>query len=79
MERKSFYIMRNGEIEHVWEYKIVTNGFNHYLYCRGTESEVREYIESEFPHDKSWHHAMTDEEVEMLGRLHITIYCAPQK
>ena len=79
MERQHTYIMRNNEIEHVWEYKIIVHGFNTYLYCRGTESEVREYIETEYPHEKSWHHAMSDSEVEMLGKLHITVYIAPQK
>lgn len=79
MEREHTYIMRGGEIEHVWEYRIVVNGFNTYLYCRGTETEVREYIEGEYPHEKSWHHALNDNEVEMLGRLHITVYIAPQK
>ena len=80
MERKHTYILRNGEIEHVWQYKIDTHGFEHYLYCRGTESEVREYIENEFPEAgvKSWHHAMTEAEVEMLGKLHITVYIAPE-
>lgn len=77
---KRFYIMRNGELEHVWEYRILKHGFNTYLYCRGTESEVREYIEHEYPDAAvaSWHHALSDEEVEMLGKLHITIYIAPQ-
>ena len=79
--REHTYILRNGELEHVWEYKIIQHGFNSYVYCRGTESEVREYIEGEYPEaaQKSWHHAMTEAEVEMLGKLHITIYLAPQK
>jgi len=81
MERKHTYIMRNGEIEHVWQYKVIQHGFNTYVYCRGTESEVRDYIESEYPEagEKSWHHAMSDEEVEMLAKLHTTIYIAPEK
>ena len=81
MEREHTYIMRNGELEHVWEYRIVKNGFNVYLYCRGTESEVRDYIETEYPDAaaKSWHHAMSEAEVEMLGKLHITVYIAPKK
>lgn len=78
MEHKHIYIMRRGEIEHVWEYRITDHGFNAYLYCRGTESEVREYIEKEYPHEHSWHHALTDAEVEMLGKLHITVYIAPE-
>lgn len=80
MERKNFYIMRRGELEHVWEYRIINHGFSAYLYCRGTESEVREYIENEYPEagKESWHHAMTEAEVEMLGKLHIKIYCAPE-
>ena len=79
MEREHFYIIRNGELEHVWEYKISQHEFNTYIYCRGTESEVCDYIESEYPEasNKSWHHAMTEEEVELLGKLNITIYIAP--
>lgn len=78
MEKK-FFIVRNGEIEHVWEFRIVKNGFNTYLYCRGTETEVRDYINSEYPHDKGFIHAMTDDEVEMLNKLRLTIYIAPKK
>ena len=79
MERNNFtYIMRNGEIEHIWQYRIIVNGFDTYLYVRGTESEVRDYIESEYPHDKSWHHALTEKEVEMIGKLCLTVYIAPK-
>lgn len=79
MERENFYIIRNGEIEHVWEYQIMDHGFSAYLYCRGTESEVREYIESEYPHEKSKHHALSPEQVELLGCLRIKIFVAPRK
>lgn len=80
MERKSYYVMRHNELEHVWELRIVTHGFNHYLYVRGTDSEVREYIASEFPeaHEHGYRHALSESEVEMLGRLHITVYIAPE-
>ena len=79
MERENFYIIRNGELEQVWEYQIMDHGFSAYLYCRGTESEVREYLESEYPHEKSRHHALTEEEAEALGRLHIKIFLAPKR
>lgn len=79
MERECIYVMRHNELEQVWQYKFSTNGFNHFLYCRGTESEVREYIESEFPLSNSVHHALNEKEIEMLGRLNITIYIAPRK
>ena len=74
------YVIRNNEIEHVWEYRIINHGFNVYLYCRGTEREVREYIESEYPEAerKSWHHALTDEEVNLVKKLGLTIYIAPK-
>ena len=74
------YVIRNGEIEHVWKYKIIQHGFNSYLFCRGTETEVREYIESEFPEagKKSWHHALTDNEVDMVKKLGLTVYLAPK-
>lgn len=72
------YIVRNGEIEHVWVYKIQAHRFETYLYCEGTETEVREYIESEYPHDEAWYHALTDSEVEMIRKFGCKIYCAPK-
>ena len=73
-------IVRNGEVEQVWEYRIVQHGFNSYLFCRGTGSEVADYIESEFPEagKKSWHHALSDNEVEMVKKLGFTVYIAPK-
>ena len=49
MTRNKIYLIRNGELEHVWQICIYTNFFNHYLYVRGTETEVIEYIRTEFP------------------------------
>lgn len=73
-------IVRNGEIEQVWEYRIIQHGFNSYLFCRGTGSEVAAYIESEFPEagKKSWHHALTDNEVDMIKKLGFSVYIAPK-
>lgn len=73
-------IVRNGEVEQVWEYRIIQHGFNSYLFCRGTGSEVADYIESEFPEagKKSWHHALSDNEVEMVKKLGFTVYIAPK-
>ncbi len=77
--RDSFYIVRNGELEHVWRFKIIVNGFDTYLFVRGTESEVREYIESEYPHSKGYLVAMSDKDLEAIGALGLTIYIAPKK
>ena len=73
-------IVRNGEIEQVWEYRIIQHGFNSYLFCWGTGSEVAAYIESEFPEagKKSWHHALTDNEVDMIKKLGFSVYIAPK-
>ena len=78
MERKSIYITRNGEIEHVWRFNTIVNGFETYLFIRGTYSEVRAYIESEYPHSMGRHHACDSEELEMIGELRMKIYDAPQ-
>ena len=80
MERYIVYPMRNNEMERVWEYEINTNGFKHYWYCRGTDTEVQEYIKTEFPeaYERAWRHACSEKVVEMLGELHIKIYIAPQ-
>ena len=74
------YIVRNGEIEQVWKYRVIQHGFNTYVFCRGTGSEVQKYIESEYPEagENSWHNALSEAEVEMLQQLHLTIYIAPK-
>lgn len=73
------YIIRNGEIEHVWQYRAIVNGFNTYLYIRGTESEMRDYINSEYPNLNGYTHALTNNEIELINKLHLTIYIAPKK
>lgn len=77
--RDSFYIVRHGEIEQVWRFRIVVNGFNTYLFVRGTETEAREYVNSEYPHEAGSHVAMSEKELEAIGELGITIYIAPRK
>ena len=74
------YVVRNGEPELVYVYRIIQHGFNSYLFCRGTGSEVAAYVESEFPEagKKSWHHALSDNEVDMVKKLGFTIYLAPK-
>ena len=72
------YIERHGEVELVWKYRIVQHGFDTFLFCRGTESEVREYIESEYPHDRGSHRAVTEEELAMIEALKLTVYIAPK-
>lgn len=71
-------IVRNGEIEHIWKYRIVQNGFETLLFVRGTETEVREYLRTEYPHDKGWHSGCTDAEVQAARALGAKIYIAPQ-
>lgn len=79
MDRKTVYIVRNNQIEHVWQFRIVTNFFNTFLYVRGTESEVVDYINSEFPDWQGSYTAMSESEYAAIDRLGMSVYIAPQK
>lgn len=76
--REHFYIQRNGELEHVWKFRISAHGFDTYVFVRGTETEAREYINSEYPHDKGGHIACGDKELEAIAALGLTVYIAPR-
>lgn len=71
------YPIRNGLLEEVWELKMEINGFNTYLYIRGTEQEMREYADSELPYDYSYH-GLSKNEMEEITKLHQQIYIAPK-
>ena len=72
------YIERNGELEMVWAFRPMVNGFETYIFCRGTYSEARAYIESEYPHGTGRHHALTEKELEMVQAMGMKVYLAPK-
>ena len=77
MEKK--LIERKGQVEHVWQVRIRLNGFETCIMVRGTERELRDYIDSEINHGKVvWYCGATDAEVEAANALRIPIYIAPQ-
>lgn len=78
MERNLYYVVRHGEVEQVWQHKVVEHGFTMALYVRGTESEVRAYLDSEYPDRGGRYHALTESEIEMVGQLGIPVYIAPR-
>ena len=76
---KEFYVIRKGELEHVWRFNIEIHGFETYLFIRGTESEVKAYITSEYPEATAYRYsACTDTEMEALQMLKAKIYIAPE-
>lgn len=70
-------ISRNGYIERVWRIKYIYNKFNCYLFIRGTEPEMQNYMESEMPYVGSYK-ALEPSDVSMIEELGIEIYIAPQ-
>ena len=41
------YIERNGEVELVWKVTYMNRYFEQVIFVRGTETEMRNYLESE--------------------------------
>ena len=76
--RETTYIMRNGELEHIWQFKVTINGFDNYVYIRGTETEARDYMHEHPMYPNGSHHALSEKEQEMIGALGITVYIAPR-
>lgn len=72
------YIIRNNQIEHIWRFRTVKNGFEQMLFIRGTEDEAREYVEGEYG-NYTWYSACTDKETEAIATLGAKVYLAPQK
>lgn len=72
------YIERNGQFERVWKLRVNVNGFDTFVFCRGTENEMRAYMDDEFPRGFSYH-AITDAEYNMVvSALKMTVYIAPK-
>ena len=73
-----YIIERNGEIEQVWHFRPVVNGFETSLFVRGTYSEARDYFDSEFPYGTGRHVAVTEAELAMIQALKMKVYIAPK-
>lgn len=71
------YPIRNGLMERVWKLIIKVNGFERYMYIRGTEQEMRGYADSEISDDFSYH-AIPKEDEKLIKQLREKIYIAPQ-
>ena len=59
----------------IWKVTYKNNGFDFPLFVRGSENEVREYMESEFGY-MGRYTMLTDEEVDCVYALRLTIYIA---
>ena len=71
-------IVRNDHPVLVWRVRYTINLFKYEIYVRGTESEVRAYMESEMGHMGSYV-ACTNFEEDCINALHLPIYIAPQE
>ena len=71
-------IVRNDSPELVWRVRYTINLFKYEIYVRGTESEVRAYMESEMGH-MGGYTACTKSEEEYINALHLPIYIAPKE
>lgn len=71
------FIIRHGYIEHVWRYRFEINGFETFVLIRGTEPEMRDYI-NEIPYDNGYITALRDDEIKAAKTMGMKIYCAPE-
>lgn len=75
-----YVAVRQGLMERVWELNGLTmvNGFevNVTLYVRGTENEMREYMESDNPFEFGYHYSAVD--FNKAKKITNKIYIAPQ-
>ena len=71
------YIIRNNEIEQVWRVEYEHKLFKQLILVRGTESEMREYMNSEIGYVGRYS-ACTDRELDAAKLLRIPIYIAPK-
>lgn len=71
------YIERNNQIEMVWKITYESRLFQHMILVRGTENEMRDYLESEFGYVGRYS-ACTQQELDAAEILSIPIYIAPK-
>lgn len=71
------FVVRHNQLEHVWKVVYENNYFEQPIFVRGTEDEMREYMESEFGYVGKYH-ACNDQQVDYINKLRLKIYIAPQ-
>lgn len=71
------YIERNNQIEMVWKITYESRLFQHMILVRGTENEMRDYLESEFGYIGRYS-ACTQQELDAAEILNIPVYIAPK-
>ena len=71
------YIERDGYLERVWKVKYSSHGFKYCILIRGTEPEMRAYLESEMGFVGGYR-ALSDREIDYAEALDIPIYIAPK-
>ena len=70
-------LVRNNQVEQIWQVQYEENGFKYYIYIRGTADEMYEYLDSEMGF-VGQHHALDEKEKEALRILKAKVYIAPQ-
>ena len=71
------YVVRRNQVERVWKINYTKNGFRWPIFIRGTEDEMRDYLESEMGYVGSYH-ALTKQEEDAVYQLQLTVYLAPR-
>lgn len=73
-------IIRNGQPQQIWQFRIVNHYFNTALFVLGTHDEVRDYIDSEIPNWEGSYSAISEEDYNLITRyINVTLYIAPKK
>ena len=67
----------NDRLELVWRVEYSNRLFNQLICVRGTEEEMRQYMESEFGHVGRYS-SCTSKELDAIETLGIPIYLAPK-
>lgn len=71
-------ITRNGHVEQVWCVKYTYHNFEHYLFIRGTEPELHNYLDSEMSYTGAYR-ALSSAEINAVTDLGMKIYIAPKE
>lgn len=70
-------IVRDGYVEQVWSVRYSNKMFEQRVFVRGTEPEMREYMESEFGYVGGYY-ACSDKELDAIDILKLKVYIAPE-
>lgn len=72
------YSTSHKDYERVWKVEYINNErFSYSLFIRGTESEMRDYLESEMGYVGRYH-ALSPFEIKAIEDLQLKIYLAPR-